>query len=124
HIGERPFAITTCTDASGIRDAQARFGRIEAARKAETLLAGIAARLHAAGIRRFVVSGGETSGSIVGALGIQQVRSMPRGALGGGFCVAEGPDPVSFFLKSGKLGTPDVLVRAVDAFGDEGRQTT
>ena len=124
HRGERPFAITTCTDTSSILDAQARFGRIEAARKAEALLAGIAVRLHAAGIRRFIVSGGETSGSIIGALEIEQVRSMPRGALGGGFCVAEGPDPVSFFLKSGKLGTADVLVRAVDAFGNEKRQTT
>lgn len=124
HMGERPFAITTCTDASSIQEAQARFGRMEAARKAEALLAGIAVRLHAAGIRRFVVSGGETSGSIVGALGIEQVRSMPRGMLGGGFCVAQTPDPVSFFLKSGKLGTPDVLVRAIDAFGDEKRPTT
>jgi uncharacterized protein YgbK (DUF1537 family) len=124
HRGERPFAITTCADASGIRDAQARFGRMEAARKAETLLAGVASRLHATGVRRFVVSGGETSGSIVGALGIGQVRSMPRGTLGGGFCVAEGPDPVSFFLKSGKLGTPDVLVRAIHAFGNEKRQAT
>jgi 3-dehydrotetronate 4-kinase len=123
HRRERPFAITTCTDTSSILKAQARLGRMEAARRAEALLAGIAVRLHTAGIRRFVVSGGETSGSIIGALGIEQVRSIPRGALGGGFCVAEGPDPVSFFLKSGKLGVPEVLLRAVDAFHNETRQT-
>ncbi|MTH62491.1 four-carbon acid sugar kinase family protein [Paracoccus litorisediminis] len=115
HLGTRPFAITTQTDADGVAAAQAQLGRIGAARKAEHMLAEIARRLHAAGARRFIVVGGETSGAVVGALGITRMRSMPRGPLGGGFCVAEGPDPVSFFLKSGKLGVTDVLVRAIDA---------
>jgi uncharacterized protein YgbK (DUF1537 family) len=114
HIGARPFAITTCTDAAGVQAAQQRLGRLGAARKAERLLAGIAEGLHARGVRRFVVIGGETSGAVVGALGIARVRPLARGPLGGGFCVAEGADPISFFLKSGKLGTQDVLLRALE----------
>ena len=114
HIGLRPFAITTLAKEAGVKAAQAKLGQMGAARHAERLLSGIAARLRDLGVRRFIVSGGETSGAIVGALGIDRVRPFARGPLGGGFCVAEGGDPVSFFLKSGKLGAPDVLLRALD----------
>lgn len=110
----RPFAVTTLADEAGVKRAQARFGRLQAARRAEKLLSGIAAGLQARGVTRFVVSGGETSGAVVSALGIRSVRAFARGALGGGFCVSDGPQPVSFFLKSGKLGAEDVLLRALD----------
>lgn len=114
-IGAAPFAITTCADAAGVGRAQEKMGRIGAARRAERLLAGIARGLHAGGVRRLIVVGGETSGSVIGALGIARVRALGRGPLGGGFCIAEGEDPMSLFLKSGKLGTPDVLLRALEA---------
>jgi len=111
---DRPFAVTTFADEAGVKAAQARLGRMGAARKAERLLAGIACGLRDAGIRRFIVVGGETSGAVVTALKVPGVRPLPRGPLGGGFCIAEGDDPISFFLKSGKLGTPDVLLRALE----------
>lgn len=113
-IGTGPVAITTCTNDEGVRRAQQRLGRLQAARKAERLLAGIASGLHERGARRFIVVGGETSGAVVGALQIARVRPLARSPIGGGFCVAEGEDPVSFFLKSGKLGAPDVLLRAIE----------
>ncbi|MGR3455922.1 four-carbon acid sugar kinase family protein [Pseudooceanicola sp.] len=111
-----PFAITTCADEAGVKAAQSELGRLGAARLAERILAGVARGLHARGVRRFVVAGGETSGSIVTALGIRSVRPFPRGPNGGGFCVSQGDDPVSFFLKSGKLGATDVLIRALEEF--------
>ncbi|MEP3326218.1 MAG: four-carbon acid sugar kinase family protein [Nitratireductor sp.] len=113
HVGT-PFAITTWVDDAGVRAAQARLGQIGAARAAERILAGIASGLHDLGIRRFIVAGGETSGAVVSALGVTRVRPFARGPNGGGFCVTEDADPISFFLKSGKLGAPDVLVRALD----------
>ncbi len=109
-----PFGITTCTDEAGVRAAQAALGRLGAARLAERILAGVAKGLHDRGVRRFIVAGGETSGSIVTALDIRSVRPFPRGVNGGGFCVSERTDPVSFFLKSGKLGATDVLLRALN----------
>lgn len=115
-----PFAISTCTDEAGVKAAQAKLGRIGAAQKAERLLAGIARGLHAQGIRRFIVAGGETSGAVVAALGIKRVRPFARGPIGGGFSVTEGDDPISFFLKSGKLGTEDVLLRALDEMQSKG----
>lgn len=116
-----PFGITTCADEPGVKAAQAALGRLGAARLAERILARVAQGLHASGVRRFVVAGGETSGSIVTALGIRSVRPFPRGPNGGGFCVSEGPDPVSFFLKSGKLGATDVLLRALEEIEEGSR---
>ncbi|WP_163851424.1 four-carbon acid sugar kinase family protein [Pseudooceanicola aestuarii] len=109
-----PLAITTCTDTGGVQAAQALHGRMGAARRAERLLAGIATGLRARGIRRLVVAGGETSGAVMAALGVDRVRAMARGPLGGGFCVTQEADPMSFFLKSGKLGSRDVLLRALE----------
>ena len=41
---------------------------------AEEILAGIAGGLHAGGIRRFVISGGETSGAVVEALEVEALE--------------------------------------------------
>lgn len=113
HAGT-PLGFTTCADELGVKAAQSRLGTMDAARKAERILAGIARGLHRQGTRRFIVSGGETSGAVVSSLGLSRVRALPRGPLGGGFCVSDGSDPVSLFLKSGKLGTPDVLPQAIE----------
>lgn len=113
-IGTEHFAVTTFASESSIQAAHAKLGRIGAARKAERLLARIAKGLHERGVRRFVVSGGETSGAVVGALGLSKLRALPRHQIGGGFCVAEAPEPVSLFLKSGKLGSQDVLLRGLN----------
>lgn len=114
-IGVQPFALTTATPQEGIARAQAALGPMEAARKAEGLLAGLAAGLVARGIRRLVVAGGETSGAVVAALGITRVRALPDGPLGTGFCVAETPLHLSLYLKPGKLGADDILLRAIGA---------
>ena len=112
HIGNRPFAITTFADAAGIARAQEKLGRLGSARLAERLLARTSIELRSAGVRRFVIAGGETSGAAVRALGVRQVRAFPSNSAGGGFCVAE-KDGLSFFLKSGKIGSDDVLSRAL-----------
>lgn len=114
-IGPQPLCIATATDDADVARAQAAFGPIGAARRAEALLGTIAAGLRDRGIRRLVVSGGETSGAVVAALGIRQMRALPDGPLGSGFCRAEVPVPMMLFLKSGKIGPEDVLVRALDA---------
>ncbi|GAB2177061.1 four-carbon acid sugar kinase family protein [Dongia sp. agr-C8] len=115
HLGRTAFAVTTAAGAEGVDRAQAAFGVLGAARKAEALLAAIAHRLYAKGAKRIVVAGGETSGAVVAALGLARARALPAGALGGGFCIAEGPSgPVALYLKSGKLGAADILERALD----------
>jgi uncharacterized protein YgbK (DUF1537 family) len=115
HIGTEPIALTTAADQDAVEKAQRLQGPLVAARKAERLLASVAKGLVERGVRRLAVAGGETSGSIVESLGIKQVRAFPEGELGTGFCVAEEPLHLSLYLKPGKLGADDILLRAVEA---------
>jgi uncharacterized protein YgbK (DUF1537 family) len=112
--GGHPFAVATTTNSEGVKRAQAALGAIGAARRAERMLAAVAAGLRHSGVRRFIVSGGETSGAIVAGLGIGRVRSFPKDKNGTGFCVAEGAEPISLYLKPGKMGSADVLLRALE----------
>lgn len=52
-------------------DVQTRLGKMEAARLIENAFAAIAAALAEAGVRTFVVAGGETAGAVVQALGVR-----------------------------------------------------
>lgn len=113
-IAKGPFAISTATDQNGVARAQRALGPAGAARRAEHLLGAIAVGLRERGMKRLVVAGGETSGAVVSALGITSVRALPEGPLGTGFCVTDGPDPLSLYLKPGKLGADDILLRALD----------
>lgn len=108
-----PFAISTATDVAGLARSQGALGAVGAARLAETVLAEVARGLRSQGLRRFAVAGGETSGAIVAALGLRSARALPEGPLGLGPCLSNGDDPVWMFLKSGKLGSDDILLRAV-----------
>lgn len=114
-IGARPFAVATATGPEDVERAQAKHGVLGAARRAERILALVAVGLVDLGVRRLAVAGGETSGAIVAELGIGQVRALPESELGTGFCIAEEPQKLSLFLKPGKLGADDILLRAVEA---------
>ncbi|WP_246102661.1 four-carbon acid sugar kinase family protein [Methylobacterium terricola] len=117
-IGERPLAVATRGEAEAVAQAQARYGAMGAARRAERVLGAVAAGLVARGVRRLVVSGGETSGAVATALGIARVRALPDGALGGGFCRAEAPVPLSLLLKPGKLGADTIFHDALASMRD------
>ncbi len=86
-------------------------------RRAERLLGRIAQGLVVLGVRRFVVAGGETSGAVVQALGVEQLHVAAYTRLGVGRCTAEMPTPLSFCLKSGKLGDVDMFARVLDEMG-------
>lgn len=115
-IGARPFAISTAADTAGVDRAQAVLGHIGAARRAERLLGAVARGLRERGVCRYVVAGGETSGAVVAALEIGSVRALPGGPIGTGFCIAEGRRPLLLFLKPGKLGSTDILLKALEPF--------
>ena len=88
---------------------QRRLGRRRAAHLAEQILARIASGLHARGIRRFVVSGGETSGAVLEALEVEALEVDSYVTAGQSHSMTPGADPVSFYLKSGKLGPVEML---------------
>lgn len=114
-IGDQPLGVTTAARTELVERAQQAHGALNAARKAERLLAGVAQGLVQRGVRQMVVAGGETSGSVITALGVRRVRAMPESDLGTGFCVADAPQYMSLYLKPGKLGPDDIFLRAIDA---------
>lgn len=108
-IGDNPFAIATSASPQEVGELQARLGREEASRLADDALARIAAGLVARGIRRLLVSGGETSGAVVDALKIRELNLGPYAKGKIPLSVAEGPTPLGLCLKSGALGSDDVF---------------
>jgi uncharacterized protein YgbK (DUF1537 family) len=104
-------AVATSARPDAVAALQRRLGRRRAARLAEDILARIAAGLHASGIRRFVISGGETSGAVLEALKVTALEVDSYVTAGQSHSMTTGPDPISFYLKSGKLGPVDMLAR-------------
>jgi 3-dehydrotetronate 4-kinase len=78
----------------------------------EDVLGALAVPAAAAGTRRFVVAGGETSGAVVSALGIQQVLVDDELEAGVPWCTTEGRRPLRLLLKSGNFGSSRLLVEA------------
>ncbi|MEU4427202.1 3-oxo-tetronate kinase [Actinoplanes sp. NPDC024001] len=65
------------------------------------------------GARRIVVAGGETSGAVVAALGVDAVVVGDEADPGVPWCATTGTPPLRLLLKSGNFGSPDLLVRAM-----------
>lgn len=78
----------------------------------EKVLSTVAARSVGSGTRRVVVAGGETSGAVVSALGVEQVLVGTEAAPGVPWCSTVSDDPVTLLLKSGNFGSPDFLIEA------------
>jgi len=112
-VGKTPMAVTTACETEGVEAIQAKLGILGAARKAERLLASVAAGLRDRGVNRFVVAGGETSGAVVSALGIESARIVPSPQPGFGYIISDGPERMSLFLKPGKVGADDVFLTAL-----------
>ena len=117
-LEQGPFGIATTTDHEGVERAQRALGRGGAADLAEDLLGRVTRRLHGIGVRKFVVAGGETSGTVIDALGIDRLRVSPFDHLGGGYCHAAGSDPISLVTKAGGAGEEDFFDAALRRLRD------
>jgi 3-dehydrotetronate 4-kinase len=115
-VHHAPVSVQTSADREGVSRAQAALGVSGAATLAEGLLSSLAARLRDAGVRRFVVAGGETSGAVVDALGIVRIDVAPwTRELYCCWGVGEADGPISIMLKAGQIGPVDVFARALQA---------
>ncbi|MDH4093875.1 MAG: four-carbon acid sugar kinase family protein [Betaproteobacteria bacterium] len=106
-LGAGPVLFYTSAPAS----ARAK-GRADAIEQA---FRGLARGLAAAGVRRFVVAGGETSGAVAEALGVRALAIGPEIAPGVPWTAALGGEPMLLALKSGNFGGPDFFTRAFEA---------
>ncbi|MFF5563065.1 3-oxo-tetronate kinase [Streptomyces sp. NPDC012623] len=89
-------------------------GERPAAELVEEALAGCAAAFAGAGARQFVVAGGETSGSVVRALGVRRLELGPALAPGVSWARGAAPDGASYnlALKSGNFGGRSLFTSA------------
>ena len=117
-LKQGPVGIATTTDHEGVQRTQRALGRQGAADLAEDLLARVTRRLHGIGVRKFVVAGGETSGTVIDTLGIERLRVSPFDHLGGGYCHAAGADPISLVTKAGGAGEEDFFDAALRRMRD------
>ncbi len=120
-LGATPVVIAASAPADKVAALQAKLGREAAGALVEDALARIAEGLVAAGVRRLVVAGGETSGAVVRQLGITRLRIGAEIDPGVPWTLAEGSGPtLRLALKSGNFGGRDFFTRAFDPGFHEG----
>ncbi len=118
-----PVLIAASAPPDRVAALQQRLGREAAGALVEQALASIARDLVARQRRRLVVAGGETSGAVVGALGVRRLRIGPVIDPGVPWMLAE-PDgdapSLLLALKSGNFGARDCFVRAFAMLDEAG----
>ena len=100
-------------DPATIAAVQSRLGQAQAAALVEDTFAELARALLARQVRRLVIAGGETSGAVVAALGVQALAIGPQIDPGVPWTRVLGPQPLLLALKSGNFGAPDFFSRAL-----------
>lgn len=113
-LGERPLLIYSTADAAAVAKAQAAIGRERAGELIEQAMGAIAKGLVAAGARRLVVAGGETSGAVVTALGVEGLKIGPEIDPGVPWTVSLGARPLALALKSGNFGSDEFFINALN----------
>jgi uncharacterized protein YgbK (DUF1537 family) len=112
-IRREPVLVYATAAPDEVATAQARLGKAHAAEVVEEAFRSIARALADAGVRAFVVAGGETSGAVMEALEIQALAIGPEIDPGVPWTVALDGDPYWLALKSGNFGTPDFFAKAL-----------
>ena len=114
-----PLVYATA-DAQQLQAVQAELGAMQAGALVEACLAQIARGLVEHGVRRLVVAGGETSGAVVQALGVTQLRIGAAICPGVPWTQADHSHAgarLHLTLKSGNFGGPDFFIEALRADG-------
>ncbi|HYP85578.1 3-oxo-tetronate kinase [Variovorax sp.] len=120
--GNGPLLVYSSADPDAVKATQGALGVDAAGALVERAIAAIARALVARGVRQLVVAGGETSGAVVQALGIGQLRIGAQIDPGVPWChahaqvVGEAGEPIDadlhIALKSGNFGGDDFFTRA------------
>jgi len=114
-LADGPIAIASSARPADVKNVQDKLGVTGAAATIEDLLGRLASQLRRAGVRRFLVAGGETSGAILDHLGIESMQVGRYEAAGVGRAVSEQENPIALCLKSGKLGPVDMFLPTLEA---------
>lgn len=117
-LEREPVLIYASAPPEQVAAVQAKLGREHAGALIEDAMAKIAQGLVAAGVRRLVVAGGETSGAVVQGLGVKALRIGPQIDPGVPATLAIGEPrlarpPLALALKSGNFGGEDFFMKAL-----------
>ena len=108
----RPALVYSSADPAEVGVVQNRLGAQRAGALVEQLLAAVGRTLLANGFTRFLIAGGETSGAVVGSLGVTALRIGPEIDPGVPWTRSIGTPDVALALKSGNFGAPDFFLKA------------
>jgi len=118
NLGAKPILIASSVAPDELARVQQALGRERAATLIEDAFRSLARLLLQAGVRRFVVAGGETSGAVVEALsaelGFQALAIGAEIAPGVPWTTSIDGEPVALALKSGNFGGQDFFRHAFE----------
>lgn len=116
-LSDRPILLYSTATPEAVANIQERLGREHAGTIVEETLSQIAKGLVARGARRIIVAGGETSGAIVSALGVDGLMIGREIDPGVPWTASLGEPRLALALKSGNFGTTDFFTKAFDVYG-------
>mgnify|MGYP003345580315 CR=1 FL=1 len=111
-LATSPVLIYSTAEPADVQAIQSRLGAANAGQLIENALASLASALVEAGVDQMVVAGGETSGAVVQALGIEALRIGPQIDPGVPWTMSIGDKRIALVLKSGNFGGEDFFVKA------------
>jgi uncharacterized protein YgbK (DUF1537 family) len=111
---DRPALIYASAAPDEVAAVQTALGAARASELIEALLADIAESAIVLGVTRMIVAGGETSGAVVGRLGVRALDIGPEIAPGVPWTLVEDGPPLALALKSGNFGGDDMFLSAWD----------
>ena len=111
-LDDGPVLIYTSAPPEDVASVQAELGRENAGAMLERAMGEIAQQLVAAGVRRLVVAGGETSGAVVQALKLSGIQIGPQIDPGVPWTMSLDEPRLALALKSGNFGARDFFLKA------------
>ncbi|TWO68451.1 four-carbon acid sugar kinase family protein [Caenimonas sedimenti] len=122
-LAQGPVLVYATAEPEAVKSVQAQLGAARAGEVVEQALSSIAIGLVRAGVRQLVVAGGETSGAVVQALGVQRMAIGPQIDPGVPWTAVQSPvcagETVHMALKSGNFGAPDFFRKAFAMLGQQ-----
>ncbi|WP_321924276.1 3-oxo-tetronate kinase [Paraburkholderia guartelaensis] len=109
----QPVLIYATASPDEVKATQRELGVAQAGELVERTLASIARGLRDLGVRKFVVAGGETSGAVVQALGVDMLRIGKQIDPGVPATATIAAEPLALALKSGNFGAIDFFAKAL-----------
>ncbi|WP_069269317.1 3-oxo-tetronate kinase [Paraburkholderia nodosa] len=110
---QQPVLIYATASPDEVKATQRELGVAQAGELVERTLASIARGLRDFGVRKFVVAGGETSGAVVQALGVDMLRIGKQIDPGVPATATIAAEPLALALKSGNFGAVDFFAKAL-----------